>query len=37
MGLMEKESILTNNYDGVIGLAYPSMASFGLPIFDSMM
>lgn len=28
--------MLDNDYDAIIGLAYPKMANAGLPIFDSM-
>ena len=29
--------MLDNDYDAIIGLAYPKMANGGLPIVDSMM
>ncbi len=31
-----EEHVLDNDYDAIIGLAYPSMANAGLPIFDNM-
>ena len=33
---MVKEHVLDNDYDAIIGLAYPAMANLGLPVFDSM-
>ena len=37
IGLMIEEHVLDNDYDAILGLAYPSMAATGMPIFDSMM
>jgi len=36
VGLIIEEAILDKDYDAIIGLAYPKMASHGLPIMDSM-
>lgn len=36
LGLIVEEHILDNDYDAIIGLAYPQMANVGAPIFDSM-
>jgi len=33
---MIEEHVLDNDYDAILGLAYPSMATTGLPVFDSM-
>lgn len=37
LGLIVEEHVLDNDYDAIIGLAYPQMANGGLPIVDSMM
>lgn len=36
-GLIVEEHVLDDDYDAIIGLAYPTMADTGLPIFDNMM
>jgi hypothetical protein len=36
LGLIVEEHVLDNDYDAIIGLAYPKMANGGLPIVDSM-
>ncbi|CDW75789.1 pepsinogen c precursor [Stylonychia lemnae] len=36
IGLIIEEAILDKDYDAIIGLAYPKMASHGKPIMDSM-
>lgn len=36
LGLIVEEHVLDEEYDGIIGLAYPRMANVGLPIFDAM-
>ena len=35
--MIVEEHVLDQDYDGIIGLAYPSMAKIGKPVFDSMM
>jgi cathepsin D len=36
IGLIVEEHVLDDDYDAIIGLAYPKMANAGLPIFDNM-
>lgn len=36
LGLMIEEGVLDDDYDAIIGLAYPTMADVGWPVFDSM-
>lgn len=36
IGMIVEEHVLDNDYDAILGLAYPQMASRGLPIVDSM-
>jgi len=37
LGFIKYQDFIDPSYDAIIGLAYPSMADVGLPIFDMMM
>ena len=37
IGLIKEEHMLSPEYDAIVGLAYPTMADAGDPIFDTMM
>jgi len=36
LGLITYEEVLDTDYDAIVGLAYPAMAEYGTPVFDSM-